>query len=341
MKVLLYFEMHEALKTSGIGRARKHQTAALISNGMEVTYDPRDSYDLAHINTYGTNSFLLLKRCLKKGIPVIVHGHSTIEDFKESFLAYKAIEPIFACQIKKMYGNAPMIITPTPHSKRNIENYHLCSNIKAISNGIILEEYAYDQKKVDDFKKEFGIKDDEKFVMGVGFPFVRKGYVDFMEVARKFPNIKFIWFGNLQRIAMSLEVKKAIRNKPKNVILPGYVDGRLIQGAYLSASCMFFPSYEENEGIVVLEALASKCPLLVRDIDTFNPWLKKDIDCRMGKNNEDFVEILDKLLKEGEDPKVLENGYQVAKDHSIEKIGSQLKDAYLEAIEEQTAKTKR
>ncbi len=337
MKVLLYFEMHDALKTSGIGRARKHQTLALESQGIEVTYDPKDAYDLAHINTYGANSYRLLRKCLKKGIPVIVHGHSTIEDFKESFMAYKAFEPLFACQIRRMYGNAPMIVTPTPHSKRNIDNYHLCSDVRAISNGINLEEYAYEKKKVDDFKKEFGIKENEKFVMGVGFPFVRKGYVDFMEVAKKFPDVKFIWFGNLQRIAMSLEVKKAISHKPDNVILPGYVDGRLIQGAYLSASCMFFPSYEENEGIVVLEALASKCPLLVRDIDTFNPWLKKDIHCRMGNNNEEFAKELGRLLKEGEDPNILNNAYEVAKERSIDKIGVQLKEAYLDAIKSQKA----
>ncbi len=338
MKVLLYFEFHNALKTSGIGRARKHQTSALRSRGIEVTYDPKDDYDLAHINTYGSHSYHLLKHCLKKRIPVIVHGHSTIEDFKESFLGYKAIEPIFACQIKRMYGNAITIITPTPHSKRNIDNYHLCDDVVAISNGIDLNEYAYDQKKVDDFRNEFNLKKDEKFVMGVGFPFVRKGYVDFMEVAKNFPNVKFFWFGDLQKIVMSNEVHKANRHKPDNVILPGYVDGRLIQGAYLAASCMFFPSYEENEGIVVLEALASRCPLLVRNIDTFNPWLKKDIHCRMGENNDDFAKELNRLLNEGGDPKILDAAYKVAEDRSIEKIGIELEKIYLKAINEQKKK---
>lgn len=332
MKVLLYFEHHEAFKTSGIGRARKHQTLALESQNIEVTYDPRDSFDLAHINTYGMGSYHLLRRCLKKHIPVIVHGHSTVEDFKGSFICWKVALPFFSYTIKRMYRKAPLMITPTPHSKRNIDNYHICNDVRYLSNGIDLNEYRYDQEKVDAFRKTFSLKEGEKFVMGVGFPFVRKGYVDFMEVAKHFPDIKFIWFGALPKIAMSHAVHKAIRHKPDNVILPGYVDGKLIQGAYQSTSCMFFPSYEENEGIVVLEALASKCPLLVRNIDTFNPWLKKDIHCRMGKNNEEFVKVLEKLLKEDEDPSVLDAAYKVAEERSIDKIGIELASIYSSLI---------
>ena len=56
------------------------------------------------------------------------------------------------------------------------------------------------------------------------------------------------------------KIKKAIKSKPNNVIMPGYIAGDIIEGAYASADVFFFPTYEETEGIVVLEALASKCP---------------------------------------------------------------------------------
>ena len=335
MRVLLYFENHEAIKTSGIGRARLHQKLALESAGIEVVFDPKEPYDLAHINTYGSGSYRLLKHCLKHRIPVIVHGHSTVEDFRGSFVAAKLIEPFFWHNLKRMYGHAPIVVTPTPHSKRNIDNYHLCPDVRFLSNGIHLEEYAPDQEKVKAFREHFHLKDDEKFVMAVGFPFVRKGFVDFMEVAKHFPDTKFFWFGKLPWAATSAACKKAIRHKPDNVILPGYVAGTLIQGAYQTTSCMFFPSYEENEGIVVLEALASHCPLLLRDIDTFNPWLKKDVACRMGSNNDEFVQELESLLEKGEDPAVLEAGYRIAEERSLDRIGAQLKAIYEEVIAKQ------
>ena len=51
MKVLLYFEGQEAIKTSGIGRALSHQIRALESQGIEYTLNPKDNFDIAHINT--------------------------------------------------------------------------------------------------------------------------------------------------------------------------------------------------------------------------------------------------------------------------------------------------
>ena len=86
MKVLLYFENQEKIKTSGIGRALKHQIQALTSNGVEYTLDPKDKYDIAHINTYFPKAKKLVKKLKKQHVPVIVHGHSTIEDFRNSFI---------------------------------------------------------------------------------------------------------------------------------------------------------------------------------------------------------------------------------------------------------------
>lgn len=66
MKVLLYFEGMKYIKKSGVGRALKHQMKALESQGIEYTLDPKDSFDIAHINTYGIKSSRLLKRCKNK-----------------------------------------------------------------------------------------------------------------------------------------------------------------------------------------------------------------------------------------------------------------------------------
>jgi 1,2-diacylglycerol-3-alpha-glucose alpha-1,2-glucosyltransferase len=68
--------------------------------------------------------------------------------------------------------------------------------------------------------------------------------------------------------------------------MAGYCSGDIIHGAYDLASCMFFPSLEETEGIVVLEALASHTPLLVRDIGVYDPWLVDGVNCHKAKTNE-------------------------------------------------------
>lgn len=85
MKVLLYFEGHSLLSHSGIGRAREHQMAALRSQNVEYTLSPKDDFDIAHINTIGTGSAHVANMAHARGKKVIVHAHSTREDFMNSF----------------------------------------------------------------------------------------------------------------------------------------------------------------------------------------------------------------------------------------------------------------
>lgn len=328
MKVLIYFQNADTFSKSGIGRAMSHQLTALEASGVETTIQKKDDYDIAHINTYFAKSHRALKLAKKRGIPVIVHGHSTYEDFRRSFKMWQVMEPFFDHDLKWMYSRADMIIAPTPYARDLIKSYGLCQNVIAISNGIDVKAYEDDLEAQKQFRERFDIPEGEKFVMGVGFPFERKGLIDFIEVARSFPHIKFIWFGALQRILTNEKIIRAIKKKPDNVIMAGYCKGSIIHGAYQLASAMFFPSFEETEGIVVLEALASHCPLLVRDVGVYREWLEDGVNCHMGKTNEDFIVQLKRLLDEGEDPKILEAGYQVALERDLPKIGEQLKNAY-------------
>ena len=333
MKVLLYEQNAKMQKRSGIGRALRHQKKALEINGIESTFNPKEEYDFVHVNSSFAYTYRFVKRLQKKKIPVVVHGHSTYEDFRESFRMWKVIEPWFDRNLTRLYGIADYIITPTPYSKKLIENYS-CTKcpVEAISNGIMLEDYAPSVEKVRKYKQYFNIQEEDKVVIGIGLLFKRKGLHDFIEVARKLPHVKFIWFGSLQKILRTKEINKAIKNKPDNVIMPGYIDGDVIKGALQGANLFFFPSYEETEGIVVLEALASRIPLLIRDIPVYEDWLENERDCYKGNNNEEFVKLIDKILKT-DNSHIIENGYKIAQKRDINIVGKQLIEAYKKVIE--------
>ena len=328
MKVLLYTEGQSTLSRSGIGRALLHQMKALESAGVEVTLDPNASFDLAHVNTIWPKSRTLVKRLKKQGIPVIVHGHSTYEDFRESFRLWRLLEPWFDANLRKAYSLADLIVTPTPYSRKLIEGYGLGVEVVDVSNGIDLASYAPSPERQAAFRAAFGLKEGEKYVVGVGFPFVRKGLIEFFETARSFPDVKFFWFGSLQRIATEGKVLRAIKRRPDNVIMPGYVKGELIKGAYEGATAMLFPSHEETEGIVVLEALASYCPLIVSEAGAFSPWLIDGVNCLKGKDVEGYRAALLKVLAGEYDEKMLEEGYRTAAERDLPKIGERLKEVY-------------
>ena len=328
MKILLYFENEDFIKISGVGRAFEHQKRALTSQGITYTTDPWDEeYDILHINTYTGSSEAVIKSAREKGKKVIYHAHSTKEDFQNSFIFSNAIAPFYNSRLVSLYAKADSIITPTPYSKKLLKGYGLKQPIHAVSNGVMLEKYAYDEEKVKAFRKYFSLKEVDKVVIGVGLLFKRKGLLDFIEVARQLPQYKFIWFGDINHLVVTKVILDAIHEAPYNVYFPGYVKGPIIEGAYSDASCFFFPSYEETEGIVVLEALASHQNVVVRDIGVFNPWLKDKVQCYKGHDNEEFIKLVqgcvEKILSSTK-----EAGFEVAKERSIDKIGQELKAVY-------------
>lgn len=333
MKILLYFEGENVISKSGIGRAFKHQKRALESAGIEYTTDPWDpDYDILHINTYYMNSDAIVKNAREHGKKVIYHAHSTEEDFRNSFTLSNTISPAVKKWLMHLYTQADALITPTPYSKEILEGYGIQLPIYAISNGIDLQRYKRDPEKINAFRKYFSLNENDKVVIGVGLLFQRKGLPDFVEVAKQLPDYKFIWFGDTSRLIIPKEMGDLVdHNEIPNLIFPGYVKGGIIEGAYSDADCFFFPSYEETEGIVVLEALAGKCPVVVRDIGAFKPWLENKKNCYMGTNNDEFVEAIHGIV-EHQLPDLREEGYKTAKERSIEAVGQQLKHVYEEVL---------
>lgn len=327
LKVLLYFEGEKMISTSGIGRALKHQQAALDSMGIEWTTDPLDEYDILHINTIGLNSITMINKAKKENKPVIYHAHSTEEDFRNSFVLSNQVAPMFKKHIVSLYTMADYILTPTPYSKMLLEGYGIEQPIRAISNGIDLARFSYDKEKVLAYQRYFGLNKTDKVVLGVGLYFERKGILDFVDVARRLPEYKFIWFGHTPLMSIPKNIRDIIEDHPKNVLFPGYVKGPIIEGAYAGADCFFFPSYEETEGIVVLEALASHQNCVLRDIGAFSPWMQDRINCYKGDSVLDFVQLVAGVV-EKQLPDVSLEGRKTAEERSIPNVGKQLKEVY-------------
>lgn len=328
MKVLLYFEGEKVISKSGIGRAMKHQMAALTSQGIEYTTDPNDDYDILHINTIGPGSAPLIKKCRKLGRKVIYHAHSTEEDFRNSFMLSNQIAPAFKKRLVYLYSKADRIITPTPYSKSLIESYGIDLPIHAISNGIDLDRFNYNEENIQAFRDYFKLQDNQKVIISVGLFFERKGILDFIEVAKRMPQYTFIWFGHVPLYSIPKNIRNIVtKDHPENVIFPGYISGSVIEGAYCGADAFFFPSKEETEGIVVLEALASYQQVILRDIPVFDPWMKHGVNCYKGTTIEDFCDLVEGVAEQRL-PNLKEEGRKTAIARSIPEIGKQLKEVY-------------
>lgn len=331
MKVLLYLEGKAVLQKSGIGRALSHQMEALDLAGIPYTTDLLGDYDVVHINTYGPRSFLLLHAAKRRRKKVIMHGHSTRDDFRNSFIGSNVLAPLVGKYLSHMYQKADFVITPSEYAKELIASYGVTTPIVAVSNGIDLEKYHKDERKESIFREHFGLEKNQPVVVCAGLYFRRKGIEDFVKVAEKMPHVRFIWLGSINKWLIPSYIRKIVNGAhPENVSFPGYFKGAVFQGAMSGSNAFFFPSYEETEGIVVLEALASHQHVVLRDIPVYKGWIDEKV-AELGDTVDDFVQSLQRILDKKVDKR--EAGYQVAVSRSIDKVSQQLADVYRQVME--------
>lgn len=316
MKVLLYAKNRQVVLKSGVGRAMVMQEESLKGNGVEVTTDPKDDYDVVHINTIFPSDYFMAKKAKKCGKKVVYHAHSTKEDFQNSFTGSNLIAPLFKKWIMKCYQTGDLILTPTNYSKSLLEGYGIKKQIEVISNGVDTMLFQKNILAREKFRNKYGFKNTDKIVMSVGLYFERKGILDFVELAKQMPEYQFVWFGYTPDSQIPKKIREAVHTKLPNLKFTGYLPKEELQMVYSSCDLFFFPSYEETEGIVVLEALASQIPVLLRDIPVYSDWLEENRDVYKGRDNEEFKERIEEIL-ERKIPTLTLNGLERARERDV------------------------
>ena len=145
------------------------------------------------------------------------------------------------------------------------------------------------------------------------------------------PEYKFIWFGYSPLQAATSDVRHAVNTKLDNLVFAGYVEQEVIKQAMNGCDIYLFPTYEETEGIPIIEACACKTNAIVRDIPIFDDWLTDGVNVYKAKDVDEFEVKIKKILNK-ELPSVSNEAYKVAKERDIKKIGLKLKEAYEEVL---------
>ena len=337
VKVLLYTEGLKAISKSGLGKAIKHQIKALEENNIDYTTDLNDDYDILHINFYGPKSYLFAKKAKKEGKKIIYHAHSTEEDFRNSFIGSNLVSTPFKSWLINCYSLGDHILTPTPYSKKLLQGYGIDKPITAISNGVDVNFFKYNSLEGQEFREKYNFKKEDKIIMGVGLYIERKGILDFVELAKRLPQYKFIWFGHSPLAASPLKIRQAVNTKLDNLIFAGYVEPIELKKAYSGCDLYLFPTLEETEGIPILEACSAKIKAIIRDIPVFDEWLKDGVNVYKAKDVDEFEDKIVQIL-EGKLPDLTENAYQVALSRDIKKVGKDLIDIYKQMLKENNEK---
>ena len=327
MEIYIYTGGERIVGKSGVGQAIRQQRDTLHRCGVTVSDHWTADTAAVHINTVLPDSVFKALGARLRGKKVIWYGHSTMEDFRRSFRGSDLMAPLFRRWITFCYGLGDVVITPTEYAASLLRGYGVRRPVYSLSNGVDTAFFHRDPGLRQSFRRRYGLGEKERVVISVGHTIGRKGITDFLELARRMPNVRFLWFGWTDPRLLPREISDAIAQAPANVSFPGYVDRELLREAYCGADVFAFLSHEETEGIVVLEALACGIPTVLRDIPVYDGWLKDGEMVYKASNLDEFQRnvagILDHLL-----PDCTAAGRSVAEARSLETVGVRLRAIY-------------
>lgn len=325
VKVCLYLEMHGPTSSrGGIRQSYENQWHALRAAGVSVTSDPSESFDILHLHRIGPRSLYLAEKYSGR-LPVIIHAHTTAEDFANSFMMSDSLAPYLGRLLTYFYNKADLVLVPTHYTRQVLARHGVIRPIEVISNGVDLHRFQSLRRARTLGRGRHLLKGVVAFA--VGLVLLRKGVDLFVEVARRVPGMTFIWFGLIPK-AVKPETLRIIEEAPANVRFAGYVEN--VTEAYAAGDIFFFPSTVENEGMAVLEAAAAGLPLLLRDVECFAGRFVDDYNALLAGDADEFSEHLRRLAAEPDlRDRLGAEARRYAVAHSLEQVGTQLRDIYV------------
>jgi len=348
MRVLNYLELEDRLR-GGIVTATRQQRAALADTDVEVVTTPWQGgtpfsagkarltgapffheYDVAHCNTIGPGSLAVARHAKRNDIPLILHAHTTAEDFADSFRFSTQAAPALKRYLRWFYSQADRVLVPSQYTKDLLDSYPISAPIEAVTNGVDAASLDGYESFREETRERFDL--DGLVVFSVGEVIERKGLTTFCRVAQE-TDFDFAWFGPYESGPQaSKTTTRWVENPPENVTFTGYMDDK--RAAFGAGDIYMFPAKVENQGIAVLEAMACGKPVVLRDIDVFDEFFTDGEDCLKASTDAEFADALARLR---DDPdlreRLGEGARETAAEHSLDVVGERLTDIYREVAE--------
>ncbi|NYE02194.1 1,2-diacylglycerol-3-alpha-glucose alpha-1,2-glucosyltransferase [Kineosphaera limosa] len=313
-------------KGSGVGSAMRHQAAMLRHGGARLV-PPWAAPQVLQLNTVFPDSVLAGMVARLLGMRVVTYAHSTRQDFEESWVGSAALAPLLERWLALAYRVGHVVVTPTPYSRGIIEGYGLNAPIHVLTNGVDTTFFDGDPTARARFRARHGLGEGDRAVLSVGHLMVRKGIVEFIEVARSMPETRFFWAGSMPKAAMPPQVRLALEQAPPNLTLLGQLPPEGVRDAYAGADLFCFLSREETQGIVVLEALASGVPVLVRSIGAYEGWLTEGVvHTAPGSASTLDIARSARAILDGDAPDLVPAGRELARLHDVRAVSAELLD---------------
>ncbi|GAX08738.1 glycosyl transferase [Secundilactobacillus silagincola] len=292
------FSAADSVKGQGVGSVYTELVRLLRTREADQITLKINKYGRCDISHYHTVNFPYYLSTFMPGRGRKVgFVHFLPETLEGSLKLPKIAKAVFYRYVIAFYKRMDQLVVVNPSFIPKLEAYGISKDkVTYIPNFVSAEEFhpADDQQR-QTLRKQYGYPD--KFtILGSGQVQVRKGVFDFIELAKRHPEIQFIWTGGFSfgRITDGYEkLKQVVDNPPANLSFPGIIDRDKLVDYYNMADLFLLPSYNELFPMSVLEAFSTHTPVLLRDLDLYHAIIEGDYAA--AKDVEEMDQIISNL----------------------------------------------
>lgn len=299
MRINMVSESEISVRGHGVHTAYFELTNALNARGdcsVIVNHFLRSvEADITHIHTIG---LLSLTKLLFGSGKKVVSAHVVPASLVGSIAGAHIWLPVAKSYMKFFYRRADKVLAVSSMVAQILEKDLGInrSKIAVTYNTIDTSNYLTTPSDKKSARSKLKIGADNFVVVGNGQIQPRKRFDSFVEIAKKLPDVQFIWVGGIPFKNIGADYKKMqdlIDHTPGNLKVTGVIELEDVK-TYLQAADVFvLPAEQENHPMAVIEAAAAGLPLVLRDIPEYDDTFAQDfLRCN---NDQAFIDAVTRL----------------------------------------------
>ncbi len=288
----------DSVKGQGVETAYNELINLLSKYGkddLEIVKNKGLNYDVLHMHT--VNVFSYIKQRLTKGV-TLTYVHFLPDTLVGALRIPQVFMKIYAWWVRRCYLKSDYLVVVNPDYPEEMVKMGFDEDrIFYIPNYVSEESFfVLPEKDRQDFRKQYGYKEDDFIVVSIGQLHKGKGVLDFIQLARENPDIQFLWIGGFnfgKYIEGYKKIRKVYDDPPANLRFTGVIERNEVNILCNISDVFFLPSYYESFALVALEASMTDKPVILRDLDTFKKIYYDNV--LYGRNNEEFIRCIRSL----------------------------------------------
>lgn len=334
MKVLVSFNQGKNSENFEGVRLRKCIKGALEVANQPYTSYIQDRFDVAHFISPKDEG--KIDSIIAEGKPIVISALYCESDPNAAWLEYKTNRKgnrttSLSQKGLRVLNKATLVLVPTEQAKQFLIDSGVNSEIEILSSGVNMSRFDFSREDEKDIFYRYTHEDkSKKLVIALGDYTHMEGLNAFINAAKKCPNEIFYYYGPSTK-GCSFKIKRIIKKAPKNTKFTVVPSDDIYRSGLLNATIFVYPEYKTIGYVSLLEAMAARCQIIIRNQPLFQDLIKNGVNGYTVSYSETLTSVIVDCI-DGKTSNIAEFAHKDAMINTLEVVGSKLKWLYQQAI---------